>query len=167
MHPSNNPSIYAYKHKHIRSYVHVFAHACMRLYKRKNHADTLHKPAQPVVPLFVHPDGQLPQVRPPGVLLHARLVSHPPFPLLHSSMSKHAFPKTFMHTLMHTCKTAHPRIHATIRPCMHTNTSMHVQTCMRAHSYIHIYMHACIQTYKTRTHTRQTCAACGSIIRPP
>ena len=81
-----------------RTCIYTYIHACMRLYKRKNHADTLHKPAQPVVPLLVHPDGQLPHVRPPGVLLHARLVSHPPFPFRHSSMSKHAFPQRCTHT---------------------------------------------------------------------
>ena len=44
--------------------------------------------AHPVSPSFVHPDGQAPHVRPPGVLLHLRLLSHPPLLAWHSSKSE-------------------------------------------------------------------------------
>ena len=33
---------------------------------------TAREPVQPVAPLFVQPAAQLPHVRPPGVLVHAR-----------------------------------------------------------------------------------------------
>ena len=46
------------------------------------------KPLQPVAPLFFQPDGQLPHVLPPSVLLHVRLLSHPPLFFRHSFTSE-------------------------------------------------------------------------------
>ena len=44
-------------------------------------------PLQPVAPLLVYPDGQLPHVRLPAVLMHFRLLSHPPLLFRHSFRS--------------------------------------------------------------------------------
>ena len=48
-----------------------------------------HKPLQPVTPSFSQPNGQSPHVLLPSVLVHLRLLSHPPLLLRHSSTSKH------------------------------------------------------------------------------
>ena len=47
-----------------------------------------HKPVHAVSPSFVQPDGQSPHVQAPGVLVHLRLLSHPPLFFRHSLMSE-------------------------------------------------------------------------------
>ena len=80
-----------------------------------------HKPAQAVGPLFVYPAGQLPHVRLPGVLVHARLASQPPLLDRHSFTSKHAVACNYV------LRQQHSSTYSGINNlCYHTNPT---QTC--------------------------------------
>ena len=92
-------------------------HILLTLYHARTHAYVTgtqpggqHKPLQPVSPSFVHPDEQSPQILPPGVFTHARLLWQPPlsvrahsFTSSHKNVCKRSTQQTYPLSAMHQC----------------------------------------------------------------
>ena len=104
-----------------------------------------HKPLQPVGPLFSQPDGQSLHVLPPSVLVHFRLLSHPPLLPRHSSTSTHASKRA--HSDSTTTKP---------KPLFFKRT----QVTLNAYSYPQN------DPNQTIHHYLQTFAVCRSVVRP-
>ena len=82
--------MYTDKHKQASNYCTLCKNLvqCSHAKIRSQQCTCQHKPLQPVAPLFSQPDGQSPHVLPPFVLVHLRLLSHPPLFCRHSFTSE-------------------------------------------------------------------------------